>query len=240
MGLIDNSRGGRRIQPVFDAPYFISEIYLAISLFFDIIPFNMKLILDNLSHRFPGRKVFRDISIEVETGQKLVITGPNGSGKTTLAKIIGALMRPSSGQVKLELDGAVFLGQEIIPHIGLVAPDLFLYDELTGLENVRFFASVSGIELDSADSLFARYGLENRGVDLVRSYSSGMKQRLKYILALLRKPPLLILDEPTANLDEPGKAMVKDIIYGHKGITVIATNEEADLGYADKTIILGR
>jgi heme exporter protein A len=200
----------------------------------------MKLILDKVSQKFPGRKVFRDISIEVVKGEKLVITGPNGSGKTTLAKIIGALMRPSSGQVKFELDDKSIVGQEIIPYIGLVAPDLFLYEELTGLENIRFFASVANSEIDDAEKMFARYGLENRGGDLVRSYSSGMKQRLKYILAQLRQPPLLILDEPTANLDESGKAMVKDIILKHDGITVIATNEEADLQYADKTIILGR
>jgi heme exporter protein A len=200
----------------------------------------MKLVLDKVSQKFPGRKVFRDISIEVVKGEKLVITGPNGSGKTTLAKIIGALMRPSSGQVKFELNDKSIIGQEIIPYIGLVAPDLFLYEELTGLENIRFFASVSNCEIEDAEKMFAQYGLENRGDDLVRSYSSGMKQRLKYILAQLRQPPLLILDEPTANLDESGKNMVKDIILKHDGITVIATNEEADLQYADKTIILGR
>ena len=200
----------------------------------------MKLILDKVTQKFPGRKIFRDISIEVEKGEKLVITGPNGSGKTTLAKIIGALMRPSSGIVKIELGDKTVSGSDIIPFIGLVAPDLFLYDELTGAENVRFFASVSDSRKESTDALFARYGLEGREGDLVRSYSSGMKQRLKYILALLRKPPLLILDEPTANLDESGKTMVKEIITKHDGITVIATNEQADLEYADKTIILGR
>lgn len=200
----------------------------------------MKLILDKVTQKFPGRKVFRDISIEVLKGEKLVITGPNGSGKTTLAKIIGALMRPSSGIVKLELDNKTVSGSEIIPHIGLVAPDLFLYDELTGAENISFFASVADSHAVNAAGLFSRYGLADREGDLVRSYSSGMKQRLKFILALLREPRLLILDEPTANLDEAGKEMVRDIINKHDGITVIATNEETDLGYADKTIILGR
>jgi heme exporter protein A len=200
----------------------------------------MKLVLDKVSQKFPGRKIFRDISSEVEKGEKLVITGPNGSGKTTLAKIICALMRPSSGQVKFEIDGNQLVGQEILSHVGLVAPDLFLYDELTGLENIQFFASVSNSEIGDTEALFSRYGLEKRGNDFVRSYSSGMKQRLKYILAQLRQPPLLILDEPTANLDESGKALVKDIILKHDGIAVIATNEEADLQYADKTIILGR
>ncbi|NLI15347.1 MAG: ABC transporter ATP-binding protein [candidate division Zixibacteria bacterium] len=200
----------------------------------------MKLILDKVTQKFPGRKIFHDISIEVEKGEKLVITGPNGSGKTTLAKIIGSLIRPSSGLVKVEIGGKTICGSEIISHIGLVAPDLFLYDELTGAENIAFFTSVIDGQTENTASLFGRYGLEGRENDLVRSYSSGMKQRLKYILAMLRKPPLLILDEPTANLDEDGKDIVRDIITKHDGITVIATNEQADLGYADKTIVLGR
>lgn len=200
----------------------------------------MKLTLDKISQKYPGRKVFRDISIEVEKGEKLVITGPNGSGKTTLAKIIGAIIRPSSGVVKMELDDKTVSGSGMIPYIGLVAPDLILYDELTGAENVRFFASVADCDLENIAHLFTRFGLENREGDLVRSYSSGMKQRLKYILALLRKPSLLILDEPTANLDEAGRLMVREIINQHDGITVIATNEQAELEYANKTIILGR
>lgn len=200
----------------------------------------MKLVLDKVCQKFPGRKVFQDISIEVEKGEKLVITGPNGSGKTTLAKIIGALLRPSSGKVILDMNGRGITGSEIISYTGLVAPDLFLYDELTGIENIDFFASVAGIQVENTEALFTEYGLEGRGSDLVRSYSSGMKQRLKYILAILRHPPLLILDEPTANLDEAGKALVKEIITKHDGITIIATNEETDLGYASKTIVLGR
>lgn len=196
-------------------------------------------MLDKITQKFPGRKVFRDISIEVEKGEKLVITGPNGSGKTTLAKIIGAIMRPSSGIVIIELGGKTFSGSDIIHHIGLVAPDLFLYDELTGAENIRFFASVGDSQAEDIPAMFSRYGLDGRENDLVRSYSSGMKQRLKYMLALIRKPPLLILDEPTVNLDEAGKTMVEAIIAGHDGITVIATNERADLEYADKKIILG-
>jgi heme exporter protein A len=131
-------------------------------------------------------------------------------------------------------------GVDILPHIGMVTPELFLYEELTAIENLEFFASVSGAAQINILADMARFGLEGRGNDLVKSYSSGMKQRLKYMLALLRKPPLLLLDEPTANLDDKGKALVQQIIAKHSGITVIATNEEADLKYADKSIILGQ
>jgi len=200
----------------------------------------MKLILDKIGHSFPGRRVFSDISIEIGQGQRLVITGPNGAGKSTLIKIIGALLTPTAGKTRFEYESKTLTGQEIHPYIGLVAPDLFLYDELTGIENIRFFASMAGINQPDPKQLFGDFGLETRGNDLVRSYSSGMKQRLKYMLALLGKPPLLLLDEPSANLDDQGKALVKEIIDKHDGITVIATNENAESSYADKSIILGR
>jgi heme exporter protein A len=200
----------------------------------------MKLILDKVSQSFPGRKVFKDISAEIDEGKTLVITGPNGSGKTTLLKLISATLTPSSGKVRFDYNGVELSGVDILPHIGMVTPELFLYEELTAIENLEFFASVSGAAQINILADMARFGLEGRGNDLVKSYSSGMKQRLKYMLALLRKPPLLLLDEPTANLDDKGKALVQQIIAKHSGITVIATNEEADLKYADKSIILGQ
>jgi heme exporter protein A len=200
----------------------------------------MRLVLEKVSRSFPGRKVFAGISAEIKEGEILVITGPNGSGKTTLLKVISALMALSSGQVIFEYECKEKSGMEILPYIGLVAPELFLYEELTASENLEFFASMSGVDYSDLVQEFDRFGLKDRGNDLVRSYSSGMKQRLKYMLALNRKPPLLLLDEPTANLDEQGKALVNQIITQHKGITVIATNEDAELKYANKKIVLGQ
>jgi heme exporter protein A len=200
----------------------------------------MKLILDKVSQSFPGRRVFKDISAEINEGETLVITGPNGSGKTTLLKIISATLTPSSGKIRFEHNGVELSGVDIFQYIGMVAPELFLYEELTAVENLEFFASVSGAAQINFQAEMARFGLEGRGNDLVKSYSSGMKQRLKYMLALLRKPPLLLLDEPTANLDDKGKALVQRIIAEHTGITIIATNEDVDLKYADKSIILGK
>lgn len=198
----------------------------------------MKLILEKITKTFPGRKVFKDISIEVNKGETFVIIGPNGSGKTTLIKIISSLLLPTSGKVMFQYNGKKFSGTDILPYTGLVTPELFMYDELTAFENLFFFAEVSGLAVTDFGPKLAQFGLEGRGDDLVRSYSSGMKQRLKYILALMRNPPLLLLDEPTANLDSQGKSMVEDIIKNHDGITVVATNEEKDLKYADRTIRL--
>jgi heme exporter protein A len=201
---------------------------------------NLRLIIDGLAKEFPGRPVFSDISASVDIGRRLVITGPNGSGKSTLVRILCAFNRPTRGSVTLELNNKKLSHLEIRPHIGLVSPDMVLYDELTAVENLSFFAGVAGHHFGTKEleRRLDNIGLGGRGHDFVGSYSSGMKQRLKYCLALLRSPELLVLDEPTANLDERGKGLVDDIIRSHRGITVIATNEKTELEYGDQFIRL--
>ena len=199
----------------------------------------MRLSLENVGKSYPGRKVFENISIKIAQNEKLVITGPNGSGKTTLINVISSMLPKSSGKISFELDGKQYSGSELLPFSGIVSPDFYFYDELTANENLSFFAHVSGLERNNFQNELARVGLEGRGDDPVKSYSSGMKHRLKYVLVLINNPPLLFLDEPTANLDDNGKAIVKDIIHSRKDcITIIATNETDELNYADKTIKL--
>jgi heme exporter protein A len=158
-----------------------------------------------------------------------------------MVRILCAFVRPTKGKVTLDMNGAVLNRIDMRPHIGLVSPDMVLYDELTAIENLAFFAGVAGhdIEKSEIEGRLETLGLGGRGYDFVGSYSSGMKQRLKYCLALLRSPELLILDEPTANLDERGKGLVDEIIRFHNGIVVIATNEKSELEYGDQYIRLG-
>lgn len=202
----------------------------------------LRLVIDGLAKSYPGRPVFSDISAIIEKGHRLVITGPNGSGKSTLIRILCALARPTKGKVTLEIEENKLSYLEMRPHIGLISPDLVLYDELTAIENLSFFSGVAGYHFEEAEIFdrLANVGLEGRGNDLVGSYSSGMKQRLKYCLALLRNPELLLLDEPTANLDEQGKGIIDAIIKAQQGIVVIATNEKTELEYGDQIIRLGR
>jgi heme exporter protein A len=200
-----------------------------------------RLIIEGLAKRYPGRPVFSGISAVIDRGRKLVIAGPNGSGKSTLLRIICGFVRPSRGRVWFERENSELTRTEIRPYVGLVSPDLVLYDELTAFENLSFFAGLAG-ERPSEQELSSRLsgvGLEGRGHDLVSSYSSGMKQRLKYCLALLRNPEILLLDEPTANLDEAGKALAAETIRSFEGILVMATNEKSELEYGDEIIRLG-
>ncbi len=166
------------------------------------------------------RSLFSEVTAEITSGQCLVVTGANGAGKSTLLKIMAGLLRPEAGSV-------TFSGAR-----GYAAPDVQLYGELTGDENLAFFARLRGLSETANASLLASVGLpRSRGHDVVSAYSSGMRQRLKLAVSLLGSPPLLLWDEPTATLDSLGKACADEILARHRGnggIAVVATNDPAE------------
>jgi heme exporter protein A len=203
------------------------------------------ITIDKVSQFFGSRCVFKEISATVSTGQILVVSGANGSGKSTLLRIIAGLLTPSSGRVAIEVGGLQTSAANARQYFGYVAPDLVLYRELTGAENLQFFADLRGLKLDRGAliDLLTRVGLRGRGRDLVGTYSSGMRQRLKYAFALLHNPPILLLDEPTANLDVDGIAIVEQIVAAQQrraggGVTVVATNEPREVAWSSLQIHL--
>jgi heme exporter protein A len=207
------------------------------------LPPQMQLDLVGVSRRFGRRAVFSDIEATVRGGQTLAVTGANGSGKSTLLRIISGLLSPSAGKINLTLNGSPLDAAQRRSALGYVAPDLTLYAELSGVENLEFFARLRGIKLTREDliMLLERVGLRGRGRDLVGNYSSGMRQRLKYAFALTTTPPLLLLDEPTANLDAEGVAMVESVVTEQRkrGIVVIGTNEANEAAWGDTVVRLG-
>jgi heme exporter protein A len=146
------------------------------------------------------------------------------------------------GQVWLHHDGARHAPLTMRHAIGWMAPDLMLYRELTGHENLRFFADVRGLDIADAtlDALLADVGLAGRGSDVVATYSSGMTHRLRYAYALLHQPPLLLLDEPSVMLDQSGHELLERVVtrQRQRGITVIATNDPRETRFADITLAL--
>jgi heme exporter protein A len=194
------------------------------------------LTVSNLSKRFGARKVLTNVSFSLSTGESIAITGRNGSGKTTLLMTLLASHHPNAGTVEYALDGKRLGDDDVRRLTSLVGPYLNLYDQLTAEENLRFFSTVAGLTITGkqVNQLLARVGLEGRGNDLVRTYSSGMKQRLKYAVAVLKEPAYLFLDEPGSNLDSAGKKIVAEFIeeYRTKSIIVIATNEQEEYGFA--------
>jgi heme exporter protein A len=203
----------------------------------------LSLTAEKLSKSFGARNVIRDLSFTVSAPGSLGITGRNGSGKTTLMKILSGLVPPTRGKVAIRSDTAEIASADYFSYLKMISPEMALYEMLTGYENLKFFATLAGVCRDRAeqDELLERVGLSGRGDDLVAAYSSGMKQRLKYAVALLAKPAILLLDEPTSNLDDAGKGVVREIIGRQKseGMLIIATNEAEDLKQVDNVIRLG-
>jgi heme exporter protein A len=198
----------------------------------------------DVAKRYDMRVVFRSVSGEAVPGEVLVITGPNGSGKSTLLSILCGLLRPTKGRVRY-LDGQDNeLGREAWgAHVGVVAPSMAVYDELTAMENLRFYSRVRA--LDRADDDLRRLldlvGLDPSRTTPVRGFSTGMAQRLKIAQALLHEPSVLFLDEPGSNLDPSGQDWLAGHVRGlvNDGRTVIlATNDRDEMGWGDRHVSL--
>lgn len=178
---------------------------------------------------FNRRTIFDHISFELTIHDSISITGRNGSGKSTLVKILSGLLSPTAGSVTLSAGSTSIHPERRREYLGFVAPYLQLYDEFSGYENLLLATRIRGREcsVSKMEGLIERVGLRPFRDERLGTYSSGMKQRLKYAFALLHKPTLLILDEPMSNLDEAGVQMVRIMIEDQKrdGIVIIATND---------------
>jgi heme exporter protein A len=196
----------------------------------------------SLNKTFGRRLIFKDINFKLNSSTIFGIAGPNGSGKSTLVKIIAGIISPSGGKIEHHLNGKEIKPEDLHNHIGLVSPYLVLYDEFTAWENLGFFAKIRGIELNTerVNQLLDNFKIYDRRNDFVKTYSSGMKQRLKFVFALMHSPNLLILDEPTSNLDDEGKESVYKMVKeeGEKNIVIIASNEGMDISLCVQKIIL--
>ncbi len=206
------------------------------------MPAAPRLEASGLGHRFGRRVLFRDLGFALEPGDSLAITGSNGAGKSTLLQIVAGVRTPTAGTVRLWLGEAEVADRP--RHVGFVAPYLHLYDAFSARENLTFLARAR--RLPEAEARIATVldaaGLGRRGDDRVGAYSSGMTQRVRFATALLAEPPLLLLDEPTATLDAPGRAFVKETARAHcadGGILVIATNLDHEAALCERMIEVG-
>lgn len=204
----------------------------------------IQLEVKDLARHFEQRCVFKGLNFELKKGDSLIVVGKNGSGKTTLLRILAGISSPSRGKVIYSINGDSLKGERLQKAMSLVAPDLNLYDELTALENLKFLSKVQGFNFEEEELIkkIEQVGLENRAFDLVGSFSSGMKQRLKYVSALLKKPLVLLLDEPKANLDEEGISLLEGVIRDQKerGILIRATNNKDERKYGDQVLQLDK
>lgn len=201
---------------------------------------NYSLSLIDVTKIFGRRLVFKNISLEMQSGKVYGISGSNGSGKSTLAKIIAGLISPSNGKIEHKSNQKKIELEKLHDYLGFVSPYLFLYDEFSAEENLFHFAKIRGakVDIEKIEKLFDLFKLSDRKKDLLKGYSSGMKQRMKFIFALQHSPQILIFDEPTSNLDNAGKDAVYQLIKeeGKKNLVIIASNEDTDLSLCDSVI----
>ena len=203
---------------------------------------NYTLTLHNLTKLFGRRLIFKDIDCEFTSGSVFGLAGRNGSGKSTLAKIIVGIISTTSGKVNHFINGIVVPNENLYEQIGFVSPYLVLYDEFTAYENIIHFLKIRGLTInnDTIDYWFNEFELFDRRNDLLKGFSSGMKQRMKFIFSLIHQPQLLLFDEPTSNLDNNGKDKVYEIIKTKLSdrLVIIASNEDNDLAICNKILTL--
>ncbi len=203
----------------------------------------IRLQVTDLRRDFNRRPVFQGISFTLDSPASLAVTGLNGAGKSTLVKVLAGVIGPTAGTVAYQRAGVPIEIDTLRHELGFVSPYLNLYDEFSAEENLRLLSRIrSGNEPASAtiERRMQQVNLWNRRHDDVGTFSSGMKQRLKYAFALLHEPAVLMLDEPTSNLDAEGIAVVEAIVAEQKerGLLVVATNDESEAAWCTARVHL--
>ncbi|WP_313339216.1 ABC transporter ATP-binding protein [Sedimentibacter sp.] len=188
------------------------------------------LKIENLYKEFGNIKAVNNISFEVKRGQLFGLLGPNGAGKSTAISMISTLIEPTKGDIFFEGKSILKDSKLIRQKLGVVPQDIALYPTLTGYENLSFWGSVNGLKgqelknriLEVSDII----GLNGRLKDRVDKYSGGMKRRLNIGAALLHKPELLIMDEPTVGIDPQSRNHILDTVLelNKQGMTIIYTS----------------
>lgn len=189
----------------------------------------MKLSLDNIGKRFKFHWIFRNVNLEIHSGQTLAVKGPNGSGKSTLLKIISGFLSPSEGSV-------VFRQQEkelkdFYNKVTYAAPYIDLIGQMTLKEHLAFHHQFKAFKNNlQPKDILKILELTDAADKQIKDFSSGMKQRVRLGISVLSESDLCILDEPSTNLDTDGFDWYKDLLrqYQHDSAFIIASNEERD------------
>ena len=202
----------------------------------------MNIKISHVSKIIKNNPVIKDISMELQSGAVYGFKGINGSGKTMLMRLISGLIRPSQGEISM--NGKI-LGKDIsFPNsIGVFLENPAFLDAYSGFNNLKLLASIKSVASDDdIRNTLLRVGLDPDSNKKYKKYSLGMKQRLGIAAAIMEKPEIVILDEPTNSLDEDGVDLVKHIVRNEKerGAFVIVSchDEEILKGMSDEVFLL--
>lgn len=187
----------------------------------------LDIATEDLSFQFsPRTPVIESVDLRVPEGAAYGILGPNGAGKSTLMKLLLGLLRPGQGTVRL-FGSRVGEGPDLFEQVGVLIESPRLYTHLSGRQHLNVFATYRNLPPAAVDEVLKIVGLSYAADQLVRTYSTGMRQRLGIALALLPDPDLLILDEPTNGLDPQGIAEVRRLLqrlHREEGKTVLISS----------------
>lgn len=199
----------------------------------------MKIQLDHISKRFGKQWIFRKLDYTIAEKDTVAICGRNGSGKSTLLKIISGYNTATLGKIQYWQAGEAITLEDQITSVNFAAPYQHLLEELTLKEHLDFHFQFKK-SLITPQEIIERVGLAGSQSKFVGDFSSGMKQRLKLGLALFSEGHLLLLDEPTSNLDEQGIAWYKEEILKKKGdcTIIIASNLRYEYDFVDHQLTI--
>lgn len=189
--------------------------------------------VEKLSRTFNGLKAVDNISFSVEAGEIFGFLGHNGAGKTTTIRMLSGQLLPTSGRAQVAGCDVITEQRRLKPLIGVVSEHQNLYERMSGRENLEFAVRLYGQDVRRVNETLKQVDLLDRAKDNVRTYSNGMKQRLVIARALLHRPQIIFLDEPTRGLDPVVGREIRRLILdlSQQGVTIFLTThymEEAD------------
>jgi heme exporter protein A len=195
--------------------------------------------LERLERRYGERVALGGVTVRVEEGQTLAVLGGNGAGKTTLLRVLAGLLRPHGGSARVL--GADLPGErwKLPAQVGYVGHEPLLYRELSGRENLSYHARLHSVPDSRVDQVLHAVGMSGRDRDPVRELSRGLVQRLAVARAVLHDPPLLLLDEPRANLDPTASALLEPLIGRSSGRTRVLVSHDVEGTLAESDVTLG-
>ena len=202
----------------------------------------MQITLTNTGKRFNREWIFRQCSYEFASGKNYAITGPNGSGKSTLLQVIAGATLHNEGTIEFKDEQRTTDNEQHYTYLSIAAPYLELIEEMTALEMLEFHSKFKPfITTVSIADILQIVGLENAANKQLRYFSSGMKQRLKLAQAFFSNTPVLLLDEPTTNLDADGVALYHTLInnYTKDKLVIVSSNVKQEYDFCEEVIEIG-
>lgn len=200
----------------------------------------------NLSKKFKTKVVVKEVNVELFAGESVGLLGPNGAGKSTTISMLSSLVQPSSGDVLWNEKSIAKNPDPLRKALGVVPQEIALYPELSARENLAFFGRVNGLKGEllatRITEVLTKIGLLDRQKDILKTFSGGMKRRLNIGAALLHKPSILIMDEPTVGIDPQSRAYILETVkqFVADGMTLLYTShymEEVEM-LCDKIYIM--